>query len=180
MPSDGSSGQSGYTACTSKPPMPPSFIKRISRSSSAFVTAGPNHHQRIMTLASSGGRANPRWSSVIVWAWTFAIRPPQTKISDAINPSRIVLTTEFTTLHPRQSFQLEQLSQNRPRYSQHGSMPRAFRKLNLCRDVFPVRPISGRDCAVVMLAILIEINDPSTTDPYSGWTFRPIIDGDRR
>src|SRR5215813_11530845 len=35
--------------------MPPSFIRRISRSSSGLVTAGPNHHQRIMMRASSGG-----------------------------------------------------------------------------------------------------------------------------
>src|SRR5262245_48568906 len=44
--------------------MPPSFIKRISRSSSALVTDGPNHHQRIMIRASSGGRSNPRCRSV--------------------------------------------------------------------------------------------------------------------
>src|ERR1051326_1822953 len=48
--------------------MPPSFIRRISRSSSDLVTEDPNHHQRIMILASSGGRSNPRWSSVIVCA----------------------------------------------------------------------------------------------------------------
>ena len=35
--------------------MPPSFMRRISRSSPAFVTVGPNHHQRIMIRASSGG-----------------------------------------------------------------------------------------------------------------------------
>ena len=35
--------------------MPASFIARTSRSSSPFVTAGPNHHQRIMMRASSGG-----------------------------------------------------------------------------------------------------------------------------
>src|SRR5215475_9425949 len=35
--------------------MPPSFMSRISRSSSGLVTAGPNHHQRIMMRASSGG-----------------------------------------------------------------------------------------------------------------------------
>src|SRR5688572_8845331 len=38
--------------------MPPSFIKRISRSSCAFSTVGPNHHQRIMIRVSSGGDAN--------------------------------------------------------------------------------------------------------------------------
>src|SRR2546430_10300013 len=35
--------------------MPPAFMRRISRSSSGLVTAGPNHHQRIMIRASSGG-----------------------------------------------------------------------------------------------------------------------------
>src|SRR6266404_460339 len=38
--------------------MPPSFIIRISRSISGLVTDGPNHHQRIMILASSGGLTN--------------------------------------------------------------------------------------------------------------------------
>src|SRR5215469_4777960 len=35
--------------------MPPAFIMRISFSSSALLTPGPNHHQRIMMRASSGG-----------------------------------------------------------------------------------------------------------------------------
>src|SRR5258708_40348572 len=35
--------------------MPPSFMARNSRSSSGFETAAPNHHQRIMMRASSGG-----------------------------------------------------------------------------------------------------------------------------
>jgi len=48
-----------------KPPCRPPFITRISRSSSGFVTAGPNHHQRIMILASLGGRFNERCSSLI-------------------------------------------------------------------------------------------------------------------
>src|SRR5436305_10665402 len=48
--------------------MPPSFIKRISRSSSGFVTAGPNHHQRIMILALSGGCSNPLWRSLTLSA----------------------------------------------------------------------------------------------------------------
>ena len=51
----GSSSASGYTGWISNPPMPPSFICWSSRKSSAFVTAGPNHHQRIMTRASPGG-----------------------------------------------------------------------------------------------------------------------------
>src|SRR5262249_46176720 len=50
--------------------MPPSFIARISRSSSGFVTAGPNHHQRIMMRASSGGFAKDRCSSSIGAAGT--------------------------------------------------------------------------------------------------------------
>src|SRR6185369_13716268 len=45
--------------------MPPSFIKRISRSSSALVTAGPNHHQRIMMRESSGGFRKERCRSSI-------------------------------------------------------------------------------------------------------------------
>src|SRR5579871_4145135 len=52
------SSTSGYVACTSNPPMPASFITRISRSSSRFSIAGPNHHQRIMMRASSGGFSN--------------------------------------------------------------------------------------------------------------------------
>src|SRR2546429_2203395 len=60
--------------------MPPSFIRRISRSSSDLVTDDPNHHQRIMILASSGGRSNPLWSSVMVCARVGenAIRSKQT------------------------------------------------------------------------------------------------------
>ena len=38
--------------------MPPAFMLRISRAISAFVTAGPNHHQRIMIRESSGGVRN--------------------------------------------------------------------------------------------------------------------------
>src|ERR1035441_3142288 len=43
--------------------MPPSFMNRISRSSSGLVTDGPNHHQRTIMRASSGGRSKPRRSS---------------------------------------------------------------------------------------------------------------------
>src|ERR1017187_2507212 len=43
--------------------MPPSFMSRISRSSSGLVTDGPNHHQRTIMRASSGGRSKPRRSS---------------------------------------------------------------------------------------------------------------------
>src|SRR5580692_3633167 len=46
--------------------MPPSFISRISRSSSGFTAAGPNHHQRIMIRASSGGCSNERFKATIV------------------------------------------------------------------------------------------------------------------
>src|SRR5262249_45158319 len=59
-PCSGSSSASGYTGWTSKPPIPPSRMTRISRSSSGLVTAEPNHHQRIMILASSGGCSKPR------------------------------------------------------------------------------------------------------------------------
>src|SRR5690349_9369630 len=38
--------------------MPPSFMVRSSRSNSDFVTADPNHHQRIMMRASLGGCSN--------------------------------------------------------------------------------------------------------------------------
>src|ERR1035441_2100836 len=43
--------------------MPPSFMNRISRSSSGLVTDGPNHHQRTIMRASFGGRSKPRRSS---------------------------------------------------------------------------------------------------------------------
>src|SRR5579883_2401692 len=62
------STSSGYTGCTSKPPIPPSFMSRISRSSSGFVTAGPNHHQRIIMRASSGGFSKPRRTSATLCA----------------------------------------------------------------------------------------------------------------
>src|SRR5882672_917132 len=57
--------------------MPPDFIIRISRSISPFVTAGPNHHQRIMMRASSGGSLKPRSRSltVAVCADTFGGKP---------------------------------------------------------------------------------------------------------
>ncbi len=52
--------------------MPPSFIRRSSRSSCGFVTVGPNHHQRIITRLSSGGFWKWRSSSatlraVVIW-----------------------------------------------------------------------------------------------------------------
>ena len=59
----GSSSDNGWTGCTSTPPIPPSFIGRSSRSSSGFVTADPNHHQRILIRLSSGGDRNSRASS---------------------------------------------------------------------------------------------------------------------
>src|SRR6185436_8171952 len=43
--------------------MPPCFITFISRSSSGLVTAGPNHHHRIMILESSGGLWKSRCKS---------------------------------------------------------------------------------------------------------------------
>src|SRR6266581_7639006 len=43
--------------------MPPSFIRRISASSSAVVTEGPNHHHRIRIRLSSGGLAKSRCTS---------------------------------------------------------------------------------------------------------------------
>src|ERR1700722_5582360 len=54
-PFDGSSRTSGYTKASSAPPMPSAFICWSSRRISGFSTAAPNHHQRIMGLASSGG-----------------------------------------------------------------------------------------------------------------------------
>ena len=53
----------GYTTASSKPPIPPSRMRRISRSSSAVVTEGPNHHHRIRIRLSSGGFAKRRCSS---------------------------------------------------------------------------------------------------------------------
>src|SRR5881398_1802782 len=61
MPRDASSSSIGYTGWISKPPKPPAFMARISRSSSGLATAGPNHHQRIMGRASGGGAA--RWAA---------------------------------------------------------------------------------------------------------------------
>src|SRR5579883_1786335 len=48
--------------------MPPCFMARISRSSSGFLTAGPNHHQRIMIRESSGGCSKPRCTAATVCA----------------------------------------------------------------------------------------------------------------
>jgi len=59
-PFRGRPAPSGRPACTSAPPMPPAFMARNSRSISALVTPGPNHHQRIMMRASSGGFSKDR------------------------------------------------------------------------------------------------------------------------
>src|SRR6267142_2500161 len=60
--------------------MPASFINRISRSSSGLLTAGPNHHQRIMILASSGGRTNERCKSFTLGVWACPNDPKATMI----------------------------------------------------------------------------------------------------
>src|SRR5215470_1411860 len=65
--------------------MPPSFIRRISRSSSGLVTAGPNHHQRIMMRASSGGLRNEDLRSSSGAAIDLA-RPTENKITTVANP----------------------------------------------------------------------------------------------
>jgi hypothetical protein len=49
--------------------MPPAFIASSSRSISGFVTAGPNHHHRIMMRLSSGGVTNERRRASRAFAW---------------------------------------------------------------------------------------------------------------
>ena len=49
----------GYTGWISTPPIPAPRMILSSRASSGLVTAGPNHHQRIIGRASGGGFRNP-------------------------------------------------------------------------------------------------------------------------
>ena len=86
-PVSGLSSARGYNVAISTPPIPAAFICSSSRWISGLVTAGPNHHQRIMMREPSGGcvkdsRKRPR--SVCVWA-----RAP------VLQNSRIAKTTKF-------------------------------------------------------------------------------------
>src|SRR5271170_2770361 len=62
MPLAGSSTTWGYSKASSTPPMPSAFICWSSRRISGFCTAMPNHHQRTMGFALSGGFAKACFS----------------------------------------------------------------------------------------------------------------------
>jgi len=67
-PALGSSRSRGYSVAISTPPTPSAFICSNSRCNSGFVTAGPNHHHRIMIRQSSGGFAKDFSRSASSWS----------------------------------------------------------------------------------------------------------------
>src|SRR5437773_6985181 len=78
--------------------MPACFMVRNSRSNSGLMTAGPNHHQRIMILQSGGGSSKPARIVVVVSACAKAGREsmPTTSSDDAMHRNK--QTAQFSLL----------------------------------------------------------------------------------